>query len=110
MKINLEDTIKDFDNGYESNPNAVKKGVSLFKDGKVEYQPYDEGVVSFIAKVPDENSTVNHTVKIQLYRGSGMFVDGNCTCKPNREYKLLCKHIIAATLTVQKEMFDGKIT
>ena len=104
MEINLDETIKEFNEDYESNPNAVKKGVALFKSGVVEYQPYDEGIISFYAKVPDENSSVKHTVKIQVYKGSGGFVDGNCTCKPNREYKLLCKHIVAATLTIQNEM------
>ena len=109
MEINLDETIKEFNEDYESNPNAVKKGVALFHSGAVEYQPYDEGIISFLAKVPDENSTVNHTVKIQLYKGSGEFVDGNCTCKPNREYKLLCKHIVAATLTIQKEQNHTEI-
>jgi len=108
MEINLDETIKEFNEDYESNPNAVKKGVGLFKSGVVEYQPYDEGIISFYAKVPDENSSVKHTVKIQVYiqvyKGSGGFVDGNCTCKPNREDKLLCKHIVAATLTIQNEM------
>jgi len=104
MGINLDETIKEFNEDYESNPNAVKKGVALFKSGAVEYQPYDEGIISFYAKVPDENSSVKHTVKIQVYKGSGRFVDGNCTCKPNREDKLLCKHIVAATLTIQNEM------
>ena len=105
MEINLDETIKEFNDDYESNPNAVKKGVVLFKSGAVEYQPYDEGIISFFAKVPDENSSVKHIVKIQLYK-SGIFVDGNCTCKPNREYKLLCKHIVAATLAIQKDMND----
>ena len=39
MNINLDDTIKGFDKSYEANPNAVKKGEALFRDGKVEYQP-----------------------------------------------------------------------
>ena len=101
MSIELDETIKNFSEDYESNPGAVKKGVAIFKSGTVEYMPYDEGVISFIAKVPDDNSTVNHTVKIQIYKGNGGFVDGNCTCRPNRVNKLLCKHIIAATLAIQ---------
>ena len=104
MGINLDDTIKVFNKDYESNTNAVKKGVALFKSGEVEYMPYDEGVASFFAKVPDDNSTVKHTVKIQLYRESGQFIDGRCSCRPNREDELLCKHIVAATLTIQKEL------
>ena len=101
MRIESDEAIKDFSEDYESNPNAVKKGVAIFKSGAVEYMTYDEGIISFIAKVPDDNSTVNHTVKIQIYKGSGRFVDGNCTCRPNRVNKLLCKHIVAATLTIQ---------
>ena len=103
-EINLNETIKEFNEGYESNPNAVKKGEALFKSGAVQYQPYDEGIISFIAKVPDDNSSTHHTVKVQLYKGSGDFVDGNCTCRPNRLSKLLCKHIVAAALTIQDEM------
>ena len=102
LTSNIDKALKAFE-GYECNTNAVKKGVSLFESGKVEYQPYDEGIVSFLAKVPDENSTVHHTVKVQLYKTSGGFVDGNCTCKPNREYSLLCKHIVAAALAIQNE-------
>ena len=102
MSIKLDERIKEF-KSYESNPNAVKKGIDLFKSNRVEFMPYDEGIISFLAKVPDENSTVNHTVKVQICKGSGRFIDGNCTCKPNREYTLLCKHIVAATLAVQGE-------
>jgi uncharacterized Zn finger protein len=108
MEAIMNKTIKEFNENYESNPNSVKKGVALFEKGVVEYMPYDEGIVSFLAKVPDENSSVNHTVKIQLYKGSRAFVDGNCTCRPNREDKLLCKHIVAATLAIQKGMSDEK--
>ena len=109
MEINIDGTIKEFGKDYESNPNAVKKGVALFKSGTVEYQTYDEGIISFIAKVPDENSTVNHTVKVQLCKGSGCFIDGNCTCRPNKECKLLCKHIVAATLTIQSDMNGSEV-
>ena len=105
MKETIDKTIKSFED-YECNPNAIKKGVSIFESGKVEYQPYDESIVSFLAKVPDEDGVVSHTVKVQLYKTTGAFVDGNCTCKPNREYKLLCKHIVAATLAIQNE-FDS---
>ena len=101
--MSVDKVLTEFES-YECNPNAIKKGVSIFESGKVEYQPYEEGIISFIAKVPDENSTVHHTVKVQLYKTSGDFVDGNCTCKPNREYKLLCKHIVAAALSVQSEI------
>ena len=103
MDIKLDKTIKEFNEYYESNPNAVKKGVAIFKSGTVEYMLYDEGIISFIAKVPDDNSPANHTVKIQIYKESGEFVDGNCTCRPNRVNKLLCKHIVAAALTIQSE-------
>ena len=109
MNINLDETIKDFTEDYESNTNAVKKGVSIFKSGEVEYMSFDEGIACYFAKVPDDNSIVKHTVKIQLYKGSGGFVDGNCTCRPNREDKLLCKHIVAATLTIQKSLMDSAL-
>jgi len=103
MKINIDSVVDKFKD-YEQNPNAVKKGFSLFEGGIVEYQPYDDGIVSFLAKVPDDNgSAANHTVKIRLYKGSGDFVDGNCTCRPNRVSNLLCKHIVAATLAIQNE-------
>ena len=103
MTTIIDERIKEFES-HESNPNAVKKGVALFKSNRVEFMPYDEGIISFLAKVPDENSTVSHTVKVQICKDSGRFVDGNCTCKPNREYDLLCKHIVAATLAVQGEV------
>ena len=98
------ETIKEFNENYESNPRAVKKGEAIFKSGTVEYMTFEEGIVSFFAKVPDDNGPVNHTVKIQLYRESGRFVEGNCTCRPNRVDNLLCKHIVAATLTIQSTM------
>ncbi|MCL2775614.1 MAG: SWIM zinc finger domain-containing protein [Oscillospiraceae bacterium] len=71
--------------------------------------PYEDGIVSYLAKVPDEDSIVHHTVKVRLYKGSGEFVDGNCTCRPNRVSKLLCKHIVAATLAIQSEMTDVEV-
>jgi uncharacterized Zn finger protein len=109
MKINLDDTIKEFEKSYVSNPNAVKKGGALFKSGKVEYKTYDDGIISFAADVPDEDGTATHDVRIKLYKISGVFVDGNCTCRPNNMSKLLCKHIVAATLAIQNEMFgDNK--
>lgn len=110
MKINLKDTIKDFEKNYVSNPNAVKKGVALFKEVKVEYKPYDDGIIMFSADVPDEDGIVTHSVRIKVYKMCGMFVDGNCTCRPNQAGKLLCKHIVAATLAVQNEMFSERQT
>jgi len=50
--------LKEFE-GCECNPYAIKKGVSVFESDKVGYQPYDEGIINFIAKAPDENSTVH---------------------------------------------------
>ena len=99
-----EETINNFNKNYKSNTNAVKKGVALFKNNVVRYLPFDEEIVSYIAKVPDENNVVNHTVKIQIFKQSGVFYGGNCSCRPNRVDDLLCKHIVAATLTIQDDI------
>jgi len=38
MSINLDEKIKEFNKDYESNINAVKKSIKLYKSGVVEYR------------------------------------------------------------------------
>ena len=104
--LKLDETIKNFNENFKSNPGAIKKGQAIFKSGDVQYMPFGEGTISFIAKVSDDNSPASHTTAVQLFAESGRFAEGNCTCRPNRVDELLCKHIVAATLTIQSEMMN----
>ena len=38
MSIELDETIKNFSEDYESNPGAVRKGIAIFKSGAIIYE------------------------------------------------------------------------
>ena len=103
MHTALESTIKYFKK-CKSNPKAVEKGLQIFESNSIEYIQHGDEIVTFFAKVPDDNSGSTHTTWVKVYKSDGDFVEGGCTCSPNKNYELLCKHIVAVTLTIQNDL------
>jgi predicted thioesterase len=88
------------------NEKAIEKGVALFNAGHVEYEARDEA--EYIAQVTDQGEMRGVMLK---YTRDGSDIDSHsCGCAPSRRGGLVCKHIVAAVLTVQGRIVETKIT
>ena len=86
--------------------NAIKSGIKLYKTNSVEFEEREDG--NFFARVKDKHN--NRGVSVTFSRDGCDLVQHWCHCGVGSDGDCLCKHIIAAILTIQGGIIESKIT